>query len=441
MHRQKKPANPSGWFILRAYLSRQQPVFNRMRSAPLNQQLAWLAAGLCLLVSIALVVLAAIASKHLQNEQQAALGDALAHQIARRASTSLETGDLLSITASLQRFIDTSPASAAVILDLDDKALGEAGEAGGKNPSSYSAPVRIESDVAGKVVVTLDSDAADAAHRRFVLSLLGLSVLLSLTAFGAGSQLGKQLGGRISKLSRTLALEDTPPVAAGTSELDLLATRVDALPMDLLRTRNDTEALEENYRSTAVLYIHLESLAGYVNTLDEESLHRYADRLHQVVYAAAGFYGGELHVTRQFALSIYFSGPNNAGSAPFRAASCAWLIRAVAAELEKNMSLSMKMVMAISQSELGVGDARDIYPGLYMQHTLDELQAVCASKPPRILLSPAAAEDTDVEGRLQLQETEVMHYHMLESFAGPYEDLLERQLQLVLKRLMDPTLI
>ena len=57
----------------------------------------------------------------------------------------------------------------------------------------------------------------------------------------------------------------------------------------------------------------------------------------------------------------------------------AWLVQAVSSELEKNMPLSMKISMAISQSELGMGDGKDIYPGLYMQHTLDELQAVCAS--------------------------------------------------------------
>ncbi|KAA1189773.1 hypothetical protein F0M18_15620 [Pseudohalioglobus sediminis] len=416
-------------------------MLNRLKNAPFNQQLALLAAALCLLVSLALVILAAISSKHLQSEQQTEFGNALAHQIARRVSTALETGDLLSITASLQRFVETSSAVAVAMFDVEGKALGEAGAAQGQNLSRYRAPVRIEEHTAGEILVTINTDSASAAHQRFVLSLLGLAVLLSLAAYGGGSQLGKRLSARVGSLSRQLALEDSPLPAPGGNEFTLLEKRIAALPMDLLRTRNDTEARDENYRSTAVLFLQLESLASYVDTLDDQSLHRYTDRLHQVVYAAAGFYGGELHVSRQFALTVYFSGPNNAGSAPFRAASCAWLVKAVAAELEQNMALSMKMALAISQSELGIGDARDIYPGLYMQHTLDELQAVCASKPPKILLSPAVIEDTDIQGRLQLQATEVMDYAMLESFAGPYQDLLERQLQLILKRLMDPALI
>lgn len=91
--------------------------------------------------------------------------------------------------------------------------------------------------------------------------------------------------------------------------------------------------------------------------------------------------------------------------------------------------------MAISQSELGAGDQADIYPGLYIQHTLDELQAICANRPPRVLLSPSVCEDADIASRLEHQATEVEDFAMLESFADPYQDLLERQLRLIVKRL------
>lgn len=413
----------------------------RFKNASISQQLALVAAGLCLAVSLALVVLGAISSKHLQRQQQVEFGNALAHQIARRISSALETGDLLSISASLNRFVETSSAEEVAIFDVEGKALGQAGEARGQNLFQYRAPVRIESDIAGEVLITLSTDAASAAHLRFVLSLLGLAILLSLAVYGISLQLGKKLGLRMRTMARRIALEDHARAPASDNELDLLAQRIEALPMDLLRTRPDAVPQEEHYRATAVLYLHLDSLQDYVDTLDEQSLHRYTDRLHQVVYAAAGFYGGEIQVSRQFALAVYFTGPGKAGSAPFRAASCAWLVRAVCQELEQHLPLSLRLSMAVSQSELGIGNEQDIYPGLYMQSTLDELQAVCASKPPAILLSPSVCSDTDVEGRLQQRATEVMDYAMIEEFAGPYADLLERQLQLILRRLLDPALL
>lgn len=408
---------------------------NPLQHSSIGQQLALLTAGLCLLVSLALVTLAAISTRHMQLQQQEEYGSALARQIATRISTALETGDLLSVSASLQRFVETSSAEEVAIFDVEGKALGQAGDALGQNLRQYRAPVRVESDIAGQVVITISTDAAGAAQLQFVLSLLGLAVLLSLTVYITMRHFGQRLAGRLRTLASSIALDDQVEGAPVGNEVDRLARNIEALPMDLLRTRSETNPREENYRTTAVLYLHLTSLADYIDTLDEQALHRYTDRLHQLVLAAADFYAGDLQVARQFGLAVYFSGPNSAGSAAFRAASCAWLIQAASRELEQQMRRTLSIAMAISQSELGAGDRADIYPGLYIQHTLDELETICANRPPRVLLAPVVCEDPDIASRLQHQATEVMDFAMLEEFAEPYQDLLERQLRLILKRL------
>jgi len=399
--------------------------------------LALLTSILCLLVSLALVALAAISSHHMQLQQQEQYGTALAQQIAQRIGAAMESGDLLSVSASLQRFVETSSAEQVAIFDVEGKALGQAGDLLGQNPRQYEAPVKIEEDIAGQVLITISDDEAQAAQFELVFSLLGLAILLSLAVYGASRHFGQRLGNRLGAMARTIALDDQTADQTVVNEMNRLAACIDALPMDLLRTRSETNPRDENYRTTAVLYLHLTSLVDYVDTLDEQSLLRYTNRLHQVVLASAGFYGGELQVARQFGLAIYFSGDNSAGSAAFRAASCAWLVHAVSRELEKKMPLSLSIAMAISQSELGAGDESDIYPGLYIQHTLDELETICANKPPQVLLAPVVCEDLDIAGRLQLQATEVNDFQMLEEFEGPYKDLLERQLRLVLKRLLD----
>lgn len=408
-------------------------MYNWFQNSSLSQQLALVAAALCLLITLALITLGAISSRHMLSAQQAEHGTALAHQIARRISTALESGDLLSVAASLQRFVETSSAEEVAIFDVEGKALGQAGKAVGAELLRYSAPVRIEDNVAGEVVITLSGEALAEAHRRFVLSLLGLAVLLSLAVFLVARQLAQRLANRLAGLARTISLEDAGPGPG--NELARLTRNIEALPMDLLRTRSSGDARDENYRNTAVLYLQLLSLADYVDTLDERSLHRYTNRLHQIIFAAAGFYGGELHVSRQFALTLYFSGDNKAGSAAFRAASCAWLIQSVCGELEGRSPLSLCIASAVAMSELGAGDENDIYPGLYMQHTIDELQLLCSSKPPRTLLSPAICEDDDVIGRVDSNPSELQSYAILESFEEPYGDLLERQRRLICKRL------
>ncbi len=413
-------------------------VNKRFRHLGLGHQLAILSAGMCLLVSLGLVALGAISTRHMQMSLQEEYGTALAKLVAARISTAMERGDLLSISANLQRLLEVSTAQAITLTDVDGKTLGQVGETHGQNPFHYSAPVHVESDIAGQITITINADNARAAQLRFVLSMLGLAVLLSLAVYGISRRFGQQLGGELTALARKITLEEEERAPQLRNEMLALTGRIEALPMDLLRTRSEPGPQDENYRTTAVLYLHLSSLVNYVDTLDERALQRYIERLHQVVYAASGFYAGELQVARQFGLAIYFTDHNSAGSAAFRAASCAWLVRAVSRAMEEHMSLSLSMAMAISQSELGVGNGTDIYPGLYTQHALDELQKVCASKPPDILLSPAVCEDVDVAGRLQHRPTDVMDYAVIEEFAGPYQDLLERQLRLILKRLVDP---
>ena len=66
-------------------------------SLPAAAQLAVVNAGLCLLVSLALVALGAISSKHMQLQQQANYGDALARQLAHRAGSALTSAQVVSM--------------------------------------------------------------------------------------------------------------------------------------------------------------------------------------------------------------------------------------------------------------------------------------------------------------------------------------------------------
>ena len=115
---------------------------NPLQNSSLGQQLALATAGMCLLVSLALVILAAISTRHMQLQQQEEYGSALARQIATRISAAMETGDLLSVSASLQRFVETSSAEEVAIFDVEGKALGQAGKALGQNLQQYQAPVQ-----------------------------------------------------------------------------------------------------------------------------------------------------------------------------------------------------------------------------------------------------------------------------------------------------------
>lgn len=410
----------------------------KLQKTSLSQQVALIVVSLCLLVSLTLVILTAISSRFLQDERRAEYGDALAHLIAQRVSTAMESGDLLGAAASLQRFVDTSAAETISLTDIEGKTIGQAGHALGKHLYHYAAPVRIESDVAGNVTVGVSDDRAESALREFILGLLGLALVLSIAAYIGTRLLTQGYANRLLALARSLRLQEEAPVTTTRNELAIVEQRVNELPMDLLRTRAEPAPSQENYVITAVLYLNLGIFEEHVETLDEHTQLRYINRMHQLAFAAAGFYAGDLQVCRQFGLAIYFTGTNNAGSAAFRAACCAWLIRQASEALEGQLGVSLRTEMAIAQSELGIGNGSDIYPGLYMQSTLDELQTVCTTRPEPVLLSPTVKDDVDLAGRLQTRPSPQEGYLAMDTFQSPYNDLLERQLRLMLNRLNDP---
>jgi uncharacterized membrane protein affecting hemolysin expression len=177
---------------------------NRFSNISLSQQLAIISAGLCLLVSLALVALGAISTRHMQMTQQEEYGTSLAKQVAARVTPFLESGDMLSVSASLQHFLANSSAQTITISDAEGKLLGQAGDAHGLDLHQYTALVHIESDLAGQIVVTIDANKARAAQLRSVLSMLGLAVLLSLAVYGLSRRFGQRLGNMLSSMTRKI---------------------------------------------------------------------------------------------------------------------------------------------------------------------------------------------------------------------------------------------
>ena len=208
------------------------------------------------------------------------------------------------------------------------------------------------------------------------------------------------------------------------------------MPLELLRSRDPGDHGEEHYTDTAILCISLKHLPGYLDTLDESRLQQYVSVLHRMAYGCAGFYGGDLSVVRQFTLAIYFSGNHPAGSPVLRAASCAWLLSRSSEIAEKQDRLSFTSGLAVGVSELGRGDEKDIYPGLYIQSTLDELLELSNQPVEGVLLSSHAAEDRGLTTRMGIDVIDEK-WMALGEISGAHLDLLERQLQLI-KRMIAP---
>ena len=400
----------------------------RLRNQPLSQQLALSAAGCCLLATLTLVLVAAQSTQSIQNTTLTEHAEAAAEQLAARAATELSAGDRLGLVAELQFYTDQNLFAAARVLDVDGLELAARGQVS-SHTEAFQRPVMIDGNTAGRIELYLDLSAQQSARETLIWGLIALSVLLSIAVYALTRPMGQKLASNISQAVAQLdAISDE--ASASINEVHKLQDRINALPLDLLKSRDPGEYGEEHYTDTAILCISLKHLPGYLDTLDESRLQRYVSVLHRMAYACAGFYGGDLSVVRPFTLAIYFSGAHAAGSPVLRAASCAWLLSRSSEIAEKQDRLSFTSGLAVGVSELGRGDDKDIYPGLYIQSTLDDLLELANQQVEGVLLSSHAAEDSGLTARIGVDVIDEK-WMALGEISGAHLDLLERQLHLI----------
>jgi len=411
-----------------------EPVLRRLRHQPLSHQLALVAAGCCLIATLILVTVASQSTQSILNTTLQEHAQAAVANLGLRAGNELATGDRLGLAAALQFYTDQNLFSGARALDVDGNELAVAG-ATTTGGSLYRHAILIDGNSAGSVELYLDLTPQLEAKETLLWGLIALAGLLSTAVFAITRPMGQRLASDISDAVAQLdAISNEPSVSI--NELHKLRDSVNSLPLDLLKSQNLSHQDEEHYRDTAILCIALKHLPGYLDTLDDTRLQGYVGLLHRLAYGAAGFYGGELSVIRQFGLAIYFSGSHSIGSPVLRAASCAWLLAQSAALAEKTERLSFMPGLAIGVSELGRGDAEDIYPGLYTQATLDELLELAHQDVDAILLSSRAAEDDGLTARVGIDVIDE-RWMALGDIGSRHMDLLTRQLAL-LRRVVAP---
>jgi len=385
-------------------------------------------------VSLSLVLLGGLSSRHILGEQELRHGDALAISVAEKIAPILAAGDLIRLEVSLRQLLARHHLLQLSVFDIEGRAVGVAGEAPAGFGDPYHSPITIEGNIAGECVIIRAPDASVQELRKMSLGLFSLALLLSLLAAVLASKWGQSLSRRLQKAIGLLALsEASVDNEASRDELTQLDTAISRLPLDLLKPTASSTANSGNYQQASLLYIRLTSLGTHVETLDEASLLNSTELQRRLIHGAAELYGGTLSVARQFGLVVSFGEVHNSGQPAFRAVAAAWLIKQVAASMSKELPLRIKLSLACGFSSCGIGSSTDIYPDLYNQHLIDELESTTSDNPENILLTDGVVEDMQVSSRCLLSN-EAGHW-ILAGFAEPYHDLLERQEELLLREL------
>ena len=408
----------------------------RFRELSLTLQLPLVAAGATLVAGLCLLWLALTSAAYLQDEREERYGQSLAAQVAATVHEPLQRGDLLSARASLQRFIDNKLVAGITITDVEGMPMGAAGVSHGE--LSHRAPIRIGDDIAGNVVVFIDEGTDREDRWRFLFSLLTLTAALSLLVFLGTRLLAQRFATALQSISSRLRLRDGDAAPSASNELLLLEQAVAELPLDMLRGHAAVPAAASDFHRGTIIFVHLASLARYVDTLSETNLHRYTRRLQQILRAAAQCYRGELAVVRPFGVLISFTAQPNAGSEALRAACCAHLIGAIARGLGERTSLSFDLAMALGHCEQSVDGADDMYPQLHLQGNVDDLREQClhCEDYPAVLATEQVMEDEQLRTACDATIGKDTAMADIRALGAEQAALVDHQARLIIERIV-----
>ncbi len=407
-----------------------------LKNQALSRQLAASAATCCLVANLLLVVVASQSSQSIQDDLLSGPANALANQLASEVGSYIETEDRLSLAIVLRSYTDYRTISGARILSIDGGKEIAASGTPRSTPTAFKSPIMIDGDLIGIVELYLDLNQQSQAREQLLLGLIALSMLLAAAAYTLVLPLANRLANKISEVVEQLEniSDDT---SRSSNEVQNLRAYMKKLPLELLRAQKSDDESEEHYSNTAVLCITIKNLPRYLDTLNEARLQSYVQTLHSISYAGAGFYGGELSVIRQCSLAIYFSGAHSIGSPVVRAASCAWLLRQGSKLAEEQERLSFSLGIAVGASELGHGNDKDIYPGLYIQSTLDELIELANVNLDALLISPSAAKEIEMTDKIGVDVIEE-RWMVIGEFSQGHSELLNKQLDLLSQLISSP---
>jgi hypothetical protein len=399
----------------------------------LPQRIAIVCGGLCLVTALALVIVGNMSSRYILQQTIDQRGAELANLLATDLAPVLGNADLISLEVTLGQLAARHKLAALSVYDVDGRQISASGDTWNRAWPAFEAPIVIDDHLAGRVGIVQQPPPAIGEQRTMALGLFMLAALLALFASALSASWAQSIATRLRSAIEQLTLDTHDPGPdASDYELDLLEQRIAGLPLDLLKSPAVAPQTMADYESAGLLYVRLNSLASYAETLDEASLLRFTEFQRRLLSHAADLYAGQLTVARQFGLLLSFSGADPSGSPACRAASVAWLIREIAEELEGDIPFKLSLSLACAVSEAGTGSNSDIYPGLYCQHLVDELAEMTGGEGNHIALGEGMCEDDELQRRARIATDEPAS---LEGFSEPWLDLLERQRQILLRQL------
>lgn len=277
-------------------------------------------------------------------EEQLAMGEALAAQLVEAVRQPLIDRNIISIQVVLDNLVSETPlVGRASVLDANHRLLaqGQGSLRPGAPLTSYRAPILVDREVQGEVQVELLAELINQRFHDIVWWTLGAwaAATLILAAWLLSATIG--FSRRLALINASL--QTTPdPDEDGLDELSLLERRLEPL----LNVNTPQAAPEHDCH--CVLAFNLSNLPRLRAQLNSDHLSNVLNTLDQRVEQATNLFRGTRLQTQHNTLFIQFSTFASEEEHLLHAVSCGAALMTLCRELEQDEKLPLELRLAIA---------------------------------------------------------------------------------------------
>jgi hypothetical protein len=338
-----------------------------LKQMPVRLQLGLATATLTLIACLILVWLSATSTRHITNEQAHIIIKTLSAQLSDQIARDVVGQDTLAITALLNRAVRADWIQGAELKNTRGDILAQAGTLMGVSATSS---IVIDAKEVAKLTAYQPKQRVESLQSQQAWTLAGIACIIAF-AFGAlAAQMGRIYSSALEQLK--VQIPRTARTNDSNNEIHAIRERLNALPLNLLAEHAGDETHPTEVHPAIISMVALDSLEHYIDTLNEESLERYTQKVYRCIQRAAMLYGGHIKVVRPLRVAMIF-GQQPGRTSSTSAIQATLLLQLMCKRLSDRGPLNFKTRCALGKSEMAPMSEHDFYADLYVQPIFDQL--------------------------------------------------------------------
>jgi len=379
----------------------------------LGQKTSLFASMLALLVGLLLIAANLQGSRALTRETVEQLVEPVIEQMARSISQPLMNGDRVALQAQLASLTDGTMISRAVIYDLNQRPVVEAGAARDEQ-WTHTETIVFQDSVIGRLVISFDGEQLFIGSRDLAVQLVVLAVLLAAFVYvftGNRVRIYEHLFRQMrERLQGYLPEEESIFYPAN----DQLALLIDAVEHPSQRNK---ARIQVTRRRLALMHVHLAGLPMWRDQMEPLRLMQYLQGIRQQLEMVTDLYEGAVQCSRPNGFSAYFIARDNDDNDYLFRAACA-------AQLLASLGDPSGYRIGITSIDIQ-GDY--FTATLTAQGSLEELiTQLQRAEANQLVIAKHMAEHGDFVRRIDMTARNGLL--LMAGMKAPYRELIERQL-------------